>query len=372
MRPGTHIARNSVAALTAVLLIPSLAACGSKGGGGGTSAPASCSLGSGGAASASPSVEPTTTALGGPLPTVTADPKLAAMVPSGLSKSGVMTVGTDSTYAPDEFLAADGHTVEGFDIDLLNGVAAKLGLKTAYASATFDSIIPAVESCKYDFSVSSFTINADREKAVNMISYFSSGMQWARKTGSTAVTSIDEACGKRVAAQTGTTEADDLTARSKVCTAAKKSAITIDLYQNQSDATAAVVSGKDDAMSADSQVTSYAVQQTGGKLATLGPIYASAPYGFVVKKGEETFAQAVSDAVNAMIADGTYKKILDHWGVASGGIAKSAVNPDVTVASSAPSAAPSSSTEPSSSPAPSGSASPSASASAKTSVSPKP
>ncbi|HEX3611615.1 MAG TPA: ABC transporter substrate-binding protein [Sporichthyaceae bacterium] len=363
MRPGTSRARSSVAALTAVLLIPSLAACGSKGGGGSTAgAPASCSLGSGGTATVSPSVEPTTTALGGPLPTVTADPKLTAMVPAGLSRSGVMTVGTDSTYAPDEFLAADGHTVQGFDIDLLNGVAAKLGLKTSYQSATFDSIIPAVESCKYDFSVSSFTINADREKAVNMISYFSSGMQWARKTGSTAIASIDEACGKRVAAQTGTTEADDLAARSKTCTGAKKSAITVDLYQNQSDATAAVVSGKDDAMSADSQVTAYAVQQTGGKLATLGPIYASAPYGFVVKKGEETFAAAVSDAVNAMIADGTYKAILDHWGVSSGGIAKSEVNPDVTVASSTPSATPSSSASPSGSASPTSSASASASA----------
>jgi polar amino acid transport system substrate-binding protein len=295
---------------------------------------------------ASPTVAPTSTGLGGPLPTVTADPSLVAMVPAALQKAGVMKVGTDSTYAPDEFLASDGHTVQGFDIDLLNAVAAKLGLRTSYESANFDSIIPGVESGKYDFSVSSFTINADREKVVDMVSYFSAGIQWAQKSGTNVLSSIDDACGKKVAAQTGTIEADDLTTRSKACQKAGKSAITIDLYQGQDDATAAVVTGKDDAMSADSQVTAYAIQQTGGKLVTLGPLYEAAPYGFVIKRGEKTFAQAVASAVNALIGDGTYKAILDHWGVDSGAIARSEVDPTPVTPSSAPSASPSASPTP--------------------------
>jgi polar amino acid transport system substrate-binding protein len=285
---------------------------------------------------ASPTVAPTSTGLGGPLPTVTADPSLVSMVPTALQKAGVMKVGTDTTYAPDEFLASDGHTAQGFDIDLLNAVAAKLGLRTSYESASFDSIIPGVESGKYDFSVSSFTINADREKVVDMVSYFSSGVQWAQKAGSNALSSIDDACGKKVAAQTGTIEADDLATRSKACTKAGKPAITIGLYQGQDEATAAVVSGQVDAMSADSQVTAYAIQQTGGKLVTLGPIYEAAPYGFVIKKGEHTFAQAVANAVNELIADGSYKAILDHWGVDSGAIAKAEVDPTPVTPSPAP------------------------------------
>ena len=78
--------------------------------------------------------------------------------------------------------------------------------------------------------------------------------------------------------QTGTVQVDDITARSKKCTDAGKPAITIDQYQAQSDATAAVVSGKDDAMLADSPVSAYAVKQTNGQLAAarrhlrLGPV----------------------------------------------------------------------------------------------------
>ena len=87
--------------------------------------------------------------------------------------------------------------------------------------------------------------------------------------------------------QTGTVQVDDITARSKKCTDAGKPAITIDQYQAQSDATAAVVSGKDDAMLADSPVGAYAVKQTNGQLELLGDIYESAPYGYVVDEGPD-------------------------------------------------------------------------------------
>jgi polar amino acid transport system substrate-binding protein len=146
------------------------------------------------------SAQPTDTAL----PQVSADPTLAAAVPTALASSGTLTIGTDSTYAPNEFLAADGHTVEGFDVDLFNAVAAKLGLSTKYVSAPFTNIIPGVQSAKYDLGVSSFTINADRLKVADMVSYFSAGTQWATAAGNAAGVSLDDACGKRVAVQTGT------------------------------------------------------------------------------------------------------------------------------------------------------------------------
>jgi len=341
MRPGLNRARTSLVVLAAVALTSPLAACG-KHSSSSQQAPAPVST----PVTASPTVSPTSTGLGGPLPTVSPDPNLASMVPAALQRAGVMKVGTDSTYAPDEFLASDGKTVQGFDIDLLNAVAAKLGLKTSYESAKFDSIIPAIESGKYDFAVSSFTINADREKVVEMVSYFSSGIQWATKAGGTALTSTDDACGKRVAVQTGTVEYDDLTTRSKACQKAGKPAITIDQYQGQDEATAAVVTGKDDAMSADSQVTAYAIQQTGGKLTALGPIYEAAPYGFVIKKSEKTFATAIADAVNELIADGSYKAILDHWGVGSGAIAHSEVDPAPVTTAPAPTSSTSASPKP--------------------------
>jgi polar amino acid transport system substrate-binding protein len=284
----------------AAALATSMAACGSESGdGSGTGATPAASASGGGV-----------------------DAALAAKVPADIKSAGKLTIGTDSTYAPSEFLDADGKTVIGFDVDLFNAVAAKLGLTTNWQSADFTSIIPGVNSAKYNVGVSSFTVNAAREKQVTMISYFSAGTQWAAKTGSSITP--DTACGKKIAVQTGTVQVDDITARNKKCTSGK---ITIDQYQKQSDATNAVVTGKDDAMLADSPVAAYAVKQTSGQLALIGDIYDSAPYGYVVGKTQTDFAGAISGAVQALIADGTYKQILDKWGVSAGAITAPAVNP---------------------------------------------
>jgi polar amino acid transport system substrate-binding protein len=256
------------------------------------------------------------------------DEALAAKVPDTIKSDGKVLIGTDASYAPNEFLDADGKTVVGWDVDLFNAVAAKLGLQTEWQSATFDAIIPGVQSGKYEMGISSFTINDERKQQVNMVSYFSAGTQWGTKTGNPTGVQPDDACGKKVAVQTNTVQdTEDLPKRDEACTAAGNPAITVDRYQRQDQATAAVVSGKDDAMLADSPVLAYAVKQTNGQLELLGDIYDAAPYGYVIEKDQTEFAQAVADAVQALITDGTYKTILDKWGVGAGAIDNPAVNP---------------------------------------------
>jgi polar amino acid transport system substrate-binding protein len=256
------------------------------------------------------------------------DQALAAKVPAAVKSDGKLLIGTDSSYAPNEFLDTDGKTVIGFDVDLFNAVAAKLGLATEWQSAAFDAIIPAVQSGKYEVGVSSFTINDERKQQVNMVGYFSAGTQWGAKTGNPSGVQPDDACGKKVAVQTNTVQdTEDLPKRQSQCKSEGKPAITIDRYQRQDQATAAVVSGKDDAMLADSPVVAYAVKQTNGQLELLGDIYDSAPYGYAVKKDQTDFAQALAGAVGALVADGTYKQILSKWGVEAGAIDNPAVNP---------------------------------------------
>jgi polar amino acid transport system substrate-binding protein len=269
---------------------------------------------------------------GGSTGTTTATPAvdeaLAAKVPDAIKSDGKVLIGTDASYAPNEFLDTDGKTVIGFDVDLFNAVAAKLGLKTEWQSATFDAIIPGVQSGKYEMGISSFTINDERKQQVNMVSYFSAGTQWGTKKGNPSGVQPDDACGKKVAVQTNTVQdTEDLPKRQEACKSAGKPEITVERYQRQDQATAAVVSGKDDAMLADSPVTAYAVEQTKGQLELLGDIYDAAPYGYVVKKDQAEFAQAIADAVSALISDGTYKTVLEKWGVEAGAIDTAAVNP---------------------------------------------
>ncbi|MHB8185865.1 MAG: ABC transporter substrate-binding protein [Dermatophilaceae bacterium] len=262
-------------------------------------------------------------------PTVsqTKEASLADKLPAKIKAAGKIVVGTDATYAPNEFLAADGKTVEGMDVDLFNAVAQKFGVTVEWVPADFGSIILGVNSGKYDAGVSSFTINAERKKQSNMVSYFNAGTQWAVAKGNPKKVDPDNACGLNVGVQKNTVQVDDLAARSKKCTAAGKKAINPIVEQAQAKVTTDVVSGKADAMLADSPVGLYAVKQTGGQLEAAGKIYDSAPYGFVLPKSETDFAQAIVDALKSLDASGDYKKALSTWGNDSGAISDFAVNP---------------------------------------------
>ena len=255
------------------------------------------------------------------------DSAAAALVPANIKSKGTLTVGSDASYAPSEFMAGDGKTIEGFDVDLFTAVAKKLGLKVNFQNANFDSIITGVQGNKYDIGVSSFTINTDREKQATMISYFNAGTQWASAAGNPKNVDPQKPCGLTVAVQKGTTQQeDDLPPKEKACKAAGKP-INVLVYTGQDQATAAVVSGKADAMLADSPVVAYAVKQSGGKLDAVGDIYDAAPYGYVVSNENAKFGDAIVAALKALQTDGTYTEILKNWGVDQGAITDFAVNP---------------------------------------------
>lgn len=268
--------------------------------------------GAGGAASSSATVS-----------AVAKDDALAAMVPSDIASSGTLTVGTDPTYAPNEYKDDSGKIV-GFDIDLFDAVATKLGLTATYTESTFDNIIPGVQGGKYDVGVSSFTDNTEREEVVDFVTYFSAGTQWAQPEGGTL--DPDDACGKTVAVQTGTVQdTEDLPARSKACTDAGKPAIDVKRFDDQGLATNAVVSGQAVAMLADSPIAAYAVKQSDGALVLAGDVYDAAPYGYALGK-ESGLKEAVQGAVQSLIDDGSYKQILDKWGNAAGAVDQAEIN----------------------------------------------
>ena len=309
--------RRALIAVAAPLAVASLAlsACGSN-------SPSGSSAPGGSTAPAAPS----SASSGGASPSGS----LAALVPASVKADGKIVVGSDSTYAPNEFIDTDGKTVIGMDVDLGKAIGQQLGLQVEFVSAPFDAILPGLASGKYEMGMSSFTVNPDREKTALMITYFNAGTSWAVQKGNPDNITPDTACGKKVAVQKATVQVDDVTKRSKTCTDAGKPAITIDQYAAQTDATTAVVTGKDSAMLADSPVVAYAIKQTGDKLETTGQIYDAAPYGIAVPKDETGFADALQKAVQAIIDNGEYQKILQKWGTESGAIKTSEINPKVS------------------------------------------
>jgi polar amino acid transport system substrate-binding protein len=254
-------------------------------------------------------------------------PDLSGSLPPKIKSAGKIVVGVDASYPPNEFLQG-GKTVVGMDVDLFNAVAQKFGVTVDWQPAGFDTIITGVQGGKYDVGVSSFTINDKRKQQVNMVSYFNAGTLWATAKGNPKGVNPDDACGKTVAVQKGTTQLeDDIPKRQAKCKAAGKPEIKLVVREKQDQATADLVGGKADAMLADSPVVLYAISQTNGQLEKLGDIYDAAPYGYVVPKAQTAFAQAMVEALKAMNADGSYKSALAKWNNDSGAITDFAVNP---------------------------------------------
>jgi polar amino acid transport system substrate-binding protein len=254
-------------------------------------------------------------------------PDLSGSLPPKIKSAGKIVVGVDASYPPNEFLQG-GKTVVGMDVDLFNAVAQKFGVTVEWQPAGFDTIITGVQSGKYDVGVSSFTINDKRKAQVNMVSYFNAGTLWATAKGNPKGVKADDACGKTVAVQKGTTQLeDDMPKRQAACKAAGKPEIKLVVREKQDQATADLVGGKADAMLADSPVVLYAIKQTNGQLEQLGDIYDAAPYGYVIPKAETAFAQSITEALKSLNTEGTYKSTLQKWNNDSGALTDFAVNP---------------------------------------------
>ena len=261
-----------------------------------------------------------------PSAATSADAGIAAQVPAALKAKGILTAATDPSYAPNEFTDTDGKTIIGMDVDLIRALGAEMGLKVTTTKAEFNGIIPGLAAGKYDLGISSFTDNAEREKTVDFVTYFSAGTSFFTKAnGGTTVTGLAHLCGKTVAVEKGTTQADDASAQSAKCTAAGKPAVTVNAFPDQSGANLALSSGRAQLSMADSPVADYQVKLSNGAFKLVGTPYGTAPYGIAIPK-KSGLAQPMLAAVKALIANGEYKKILDKWGVADGAIAAPVIN----------------------------------------------
>jgi polar amino acid transport system substrate-binding protein len=286
-----------------------------------------------GVSSSSTSGGTSTTLTATPNINVSPDQKVVAELPSSVKSSGTLTVAADATYAPNEFIAPDGHTIQGMDADLATALAQAMGLTADVKNVTFDSIIPGLAANKYDLGMSSFTITKEREKTVDFVSYAQAGTSFFVKAqGGPDIGSLADLCGHTVAAERGTTQASDATAQDKKCKQQGKPGVTLSVYPDQNDANLALSSGRAEVGMADSPPAAYAVEQSNGQFKVSGSQYGVAAYGIAMPKNSG-LSKPVLGALKDVMADGTYKRIFTYWGLnatsATSGCPCSISNPQI-------------------------------------------
>jgi polar amino acid transport system substrate-binding protein len=254
------------------------------------------------------------------------DATIAAQVPAAIKAKGKLIVATEAQYAPNEFIASDGHTIIGMDADMMKALGEVMGLKVEMVNANFEAIIPGLAAGRYDVGASSFTDTKEREKVVNFVDYFSAGISfYAKSSASPGVTEVANLCGKTTAVEKGTVEQEEAEAQSKKCTKAGKKAVGVLVYTGQNAVNLAVSSGRAELGMADSPVVAYQIKQSAGQFKLIGKSYAFAPYGLAIPK-TSGMTQPIYAALKQLIADGTYLKVLEKWGIQSGAISAPKIN----------------------------------------------
>lgn len=267
--------------------------------------------------------------------TIQVEEALASRLPAKIKTSGVITIGSDTAYAPWEFLSeADGQTPEGIDVDIANAIGRKLGVKIDFQTSAFDAILPALGS-KFDLGVSAFSITSERMKAVNFVSYAETGAMWAVKAGNPGNFDPANLCGRKIAIQSGSFFERAVTEENERCKTEGKAEIEILPFSKQPEALTRVAAGGADATVSGEAGIGYAAKQSAGAFDTLepvsGPLAERGPNGIAVAKADMELTQLIADTINSLIADGTYQALLDTWGVGSVIVEKAAVNPDVKI-----------------------------------------
>ncbi len=253
-----------------------------------------------------------------------------------LIKAGTLTVCSDTSYPPQESLDENNKAV-GSDIDLITAIAARMGLSVDVKTTNFDTIIAALTGGTCDVIISAQTITADRKGQVDMIPYFAAGQSFVVQKGNPKnIKTVDDLCGKTIAAQTGTVEADHVLGEgdykpadglSAQCVAKGKPAITLKTYVKDTDAGQALTAGIVDAHFTDEPVAGYEVSKSNGALEMVaGLTLEHAPEGISVAKNHSGLRDAIKTVLISMINDGSYMDILKKWGVESGAITAAQVN----------------------------------------------
>src|SRR5437870_4098119 len=135
---------------------------------------------------------------------------VASQVPAAIKSKGTLIVATEAQYAPNEFIAPDGHTVIGMDPDLVKALAAVMGLNVKLVNTTFEAIIPGLAAGRYDIGASSFTDTKEREKTVDFVTYLSVGQAFLSKAnGGPRINTLAELCGHTVSVEKGTIELEE-------------------------------------------------------------------------------------------------------------------------------------------------------------------
>jgi polar amino acid transport system substrate-binding protein len=252
-----------------------------------------------------------------------ATPACAAGAQPSIGKS-VLIAAIVPNYPPFEYKDPATDKLMGFDVDLGEALAAKLGVKMQWEETGFDQMMSALTTHRVDIILSGMTDLPSRRDAVDFIDYTTSGPQfYTLKTRAAEFPAMDALCGRTVGASRRTSFPGDIAKWSdEHCVKAGKKPINVVGTNGSSDARVQLRQSRLDAAVQGGETLAYQNSVEENAYVPVGKPFLSQYNGIGVAKGDAAMRAALSAALNALIADGTYQKLLAKWGLQEHGVQK--------------------------------------------------
>ncbi len=217
-------------------------------------------------------------------------------------QKGKLLMATNAEFPPYEY--HEGDAIVGIDAEVAALIAEKIGLELEIADVDFDSIIPGVQSGKYDMGMAGMTVTDERLQSINFTDSYATAVQVVIVKADSDIKSIDDLEGKKIGVQQGTT--------GHIYAEDDYGSDAVTLYQNGALAVESLKSGKVDCVIIDNEPAKSYVKENEG-LAILDTEYANENYAICVSKENDALLKAVNDALKELIADGSVQKIVDKY-----------------------------------------------------------
>ena len=250
---------------------------------------------------------------------------VAADLPPSVVASGVLKVAVVPNYPPLEFRDPTTNTLTGFDVELGEALGRKLGVKIAWQETSFDQMLPAVTTGRVDAILSGMTDYASRREATSFIDYLRSGPAFfVQQSRAAEFKDMAALCGRNVGASRRTSFPKEIAAWSDAHCPGNP--IKIVGTEGSADARIQLKQGRIDAAVQGNETLPYVMEQEPRAYAAVGGPIAFQLTGIAVAVKETGLQQAIAGALDALIADGTYKALLAKWHLVDNGIEKATIN----------------------------------------------
>lgn len=243
-----------------------------------------------------------------------------AALPAKIREDGVLRVATALQWAPFAYRSEKDEAV-GIDISLMKVIAAKLGLKFTFDDLKFPAIIPGVTSGRYTVGVDQLSMSPERLAVVDMIPYFDATSVLLVQTGKTPP-DLANLCGLTFVVTQGSVQVSQLNQLSEACVARNAKPITQQLYPSSAETLLAVANGRGDAFLTAGPQGVY-ISKVNPKVTLVKgdvPNVQRQPAGIAMEKGNAALRKAIALALISAMEDGSYKAILEEFGVASSAV----------------------------------------------------